>query len=115
MLKHFFILFVLISCVDQSSAQVGGWYPVFLKTTDTQQLNNILDKLKHGGCAKISYPNEQRELAEKIQIFFRDNRFQLDSKESDCHEDNNLKCNHTDVVVTVWSKYNDSQCKIKKI
>ncbi len=115
MLKHFFLFFVLVACVEQSSAQVGGWYPVFFKTPDNQQLNNILDKIKQGGCANISYPNEQKELAKNIQIFFHDNRFLLESKESDCHEDKNMKCNHTNVVVTVWTKYNDSQCRIKKI
>jgi hypothetical protein len=99
----------------QTLGLVGGWYPVFLNNLDTVKLNLILDKLKTGECASINYPKEQAKLAKNIQMFFQNNQFKIEKIVSTCHENGNLTCNHKDVVITVWSNYDDSNCKVKKL
>ncbi len=105
---------LLMSCVDEKSSAVGGWYPVFFKRADPQQLNEILKKLNQGACASISYPNEQKPLEKEIDVFFKKNGFELESKKSDCTDNDTQKCDHDRVIVTVWTKYDSATCRIRK-
>lgn len=108
------IVLLLMSCVDKQASAVGGWYPVFFKNLDSQQLNEILKKLNQGACASISYPNEQKSLEQEIDAFFKKNGFELESKISDCTDTATQKCDHDRVIVTVWTKYDSATCRIKK-
>lgn len=85
-------------------SRVGGWYPVFFKTYDQNQVNQILENIKSGNiqAIKITY-DQNSELATKIKsaIQSKTNMAIEVSQEKNIDTDT-VQYNHDDVVVTIY-------------
>ena len=86
--------------------KIGGWYPVFFDTYSAKKVNQIIGAITNGNVSKIiiSY-DESDALAIKIKNkIINQTKFPVELSHMHQKDDKLVQYNHTDVVVTVFSK-----------